>query len=215
MRSLFICLTIATFVALNALPVHAQLTSPQIGWEAELSTIYHQVSGTVTVLDPNTLLFDNFSFDGGGPAVYFYLGADNSDSAFTTGLSIGWLLSGIAYVETQDSFEIDLLPGQSLEGYNAISVWCVDASVNFGSGEFQPFDPMGDFNGADLLGWQRGESPNPFSQSDLAGWEANYGPGGSLRAVSTAVPEPSAFVLVGGFAAAMLLRRSRPCMPRH
>ena len=39
----------------------------------------------------------------------------------------------------------------------------------------------GDFNGdgivsgTDFLIWQRGESPNPLSQSDLADWEANYG----------------------------------------
>ena len=39
----------------------------------------------------------------------------------------------------------------------------------------------GDFNnngvvdGADFLIWQRGESPNPLSQTDLADWEANYG----------------------------------------
>ena len=37
------------------------------------------------------------------------------------------------------------------------------------------FDFDGDVDGHDFLKWQRGESPNPLSQSDLADWEANYG----------------------------------------
>jgi len=46
----------------------------------------------------------------------------------------------------------------------------------------------GDFNGdgivdgLDFLKWQRGESPNPLSQSDLADWEANYGTSNSQLA---------------------------------
>lgn len=53
------------------------------------------------------------------------------------------------------------------------------------------FDIDGDVDGADFLTWQRGESPNPLSQSDLADWEANYGTVAPLTATSTTVPEPA------------------------
>ncbi|MFB3107176.1 MAG: hypothetical protein ACE1ZA_19950, partial [Pseudomonadales bacterium] len=36
-------------------------------------------------------------------------------------------------------------------------------------------DGNGKVDGFDFLKWQRGESPNPLSQSDLDAWEANYG----------------------------------------
>jgi hypothetical protein len=60
--------------------------------------------------------------------------------------------------------------------------------------------PDGDYNndgrvdGRDFLLWQRGQSPNPLSAGDLQAWQANYG-GGSLAAVSAAVPEPACAVL--------------------
>jgi hypothetical protein len=56
------------------------------------------------------------------------------------------------------------------------------------------FDLDGDVDGRDFLIWQR----NP-SVGNLGDWQANYG-AGSLSA-STAVPEPSAFVLalLGGY----------------
>ena len=43
------------------------------------------------------------------------------------------------------------------------------------------FDFDGDVDGADLLLWQRGGSPNPLGASDLAAWEANFGVGGTVR----------------------------------
>jgi hypothetical protein len=60
------------------------------------------------------------------------------------------------------------------------------------------FDGDGVVDGFDFLQWQRGESPDPLSQSDLAIWEANYGTVASLIAAtaSTAVPEPTTGVMV-------------------
>ena len=190
-------LSIAMLVLVSASPAHAQLTSPQISWEAELSTLFHDVSGTVSVLDPNTLLFDDFSYDGEAPAVYFYLGTEDSQSAFTAGLSIGMLLSGNVFDGTQAPFEVDLPIGQTIEGWNAISVWCVTFSANFGSGTFLADDPSGDFNGDgdvdgdDFLLWQR----DPGDRS-LADWEANFGIVAPLSATSTAVPEPATWIML-------------------
>ncbi|MGI9456903.1 MAG: PEP-CTERM sorting domain-containing protein, partial [Aeoliella sp.] len=71
------------------------------------------------------------------------------------------------------------------------------------------FDGDGDVDGADFRKWQRGESPNPLSQSDLADWEANYGATASLSANSTHVPEPSTLLLsLLGLSAVAISRQS-------
>jgi sulfatase modifying factor 1 len=68
------------------------------------------------------------------------------------------------------------------------------------------FDFDGDVDGRDFLKWQRGESLSPLSAGDLADWQANYG-AGMLTANSTAVPEPTCFVLYGIFMMLTLHRR--------
>ncbi len=104
------------------------------GWEAKLSTLAHNVSGTVRIVDHNTLDVENFYYDGGGPLVYFYLGKDNVYTDFFNGLGVGPLLTGTPY--SNGSLTIDLPPGETLDDYNAISVWCEDFHINFGSGTF-------------------------------------------------------------------------------
>ena len=61
------------------------------------------------------------------------------------------------------------------------------------------FDNDGIVDGKDFLRWQRGQSPQPWSQSDLAAWQANYGMSSSSTASLTrlTVPEPSALILAG------------------
>lgn len=63
------------------------------------------------------------------------------------------------------------------------------------------FDEDGDVDVADLVAWQKGESPAPFSASDLADWEAAFGTGSVV--VSTAdssftilIPEPASVLLL-------------------
>jgi hypothetical protein len=69
----------------------------------------------------------------------------------------------------------------------------------------------GDFNfdgivdGADLLAWQRGQSPSPLSAGDLAVWQANYGD--TLPAVLH-VPEPSTLWIVTVACGLATLRRN-------
>lgn len=104
------------------------------GWQATLSTLAHDVEGTVTIVDEDTFRVDHFYFDGGGIIVYFYLAAADSKPAFTAGLETGPDLLGTPY--TGGSITIDLPSGTTFDGYNAISVWCVAANANFGSGTF-------------------------------------------------------------------------------
>ncbi len=63
-----------------------------------------------------------------------------------------------------------------------------------------------DVDGRDLLEWQLGDSPNPFSSSDLADWETNYGTVFPLFATSAAVPEPASMFLMLAATQIFLLR---------
>lgn len=114
-------------------------TYPRAGYEAQLNTFFHNVSGTVSIVDADTLIVENFNYDGGGPAVYFYLGTEDSQAAFIAGLSIGPLLTGTVY--TNDELILHLTPPDTLDGYNAISVWCEDFNANFGSASFVDLTP--------------------------------------------------------------------------
>jgi hypothetical protein len=72
------------------------------------------------------------------------------------------------------------------------------------------FNGSGRVDGADLLAWQRGGSPNPRSASDLTLWRTNFGRTGATPAMA-AVPEPAvsslAAVALIAFAASTGVRR--------
>ncbi len=104
------------------------------GWSARLSSLQHGVSGTVTIVDARTLRLSGFNYDGGGPRVYAYLGTGNNNAAFSAGPPIGALLQRRPYVN--ETLDLQLPEGQSLDNYSAISIWCVEFRVNFGSGLF-------------------------------------------------------------------------------
>lgn len=198
-----------SLIVLGTAFAEAQLTSPQIGWQAELSTVAHKVSGTVNIVDEDTLRFDDFTYDGGGLSVFFYLGTEDSRTAFSAGLSIGEELLGMVFDGTQDDFFVDLPEGKTLEGYHAISVWCVTAGANFGSGTFMAVEPPfadydndADVDAADFLKWQQGGSPSPLSAEDLGDWQATYGSVAVVPASFAVVPEPcSALLLLLSFGA--------------
>ncbi|MBL8859914.1 MAG: DM13 domain-containing protein [Planctomycetes bacterium] len=126
---------VSASIALLALSISASAqTYPRAGFRAQLSTVAHNVSGQVHIVDSDTVRVEHFNYDGGGISVYFYLGASNTGGAFASGLRIGPQLFGTAYADA--TLVIDLPVGTNLDGYNAVSVWCVAAGVSFGSGTF-------------------------------------------------------------------------------
>ena len=100
-----------------------------VGTTANLTSIAHGVNGTLTVIDDCTLEFTNFSYDGGGPAVYFYTGINgifNNSNAN----QISSLLTGTVF--SNDTVRL-VLPGTvTLDDFDSISVWCIDFNANFG-----------------------------------------------------------------------------------
>jgi MYXO-CTERM domain-containing protein len=113
-------------------PLHAAT----LGSQATLSDDFHDVGGTATVLDFDRLRIDDFTYDGQGLDVFFYLGADDTNAAFIGGLSVGPQLLGTVFDGTQAPIIIEMPAGTSTADYGAISVWCTAVSVSFGSSTF-------------------------------------------------------------------------------
>ncbi|MBU2987029.1 DM13 domain-containing protein, partial [Saccharophagus degradans] len=103
----------------------------KIGTSAEFNTFAYGVAGTVTVVNDCTLLFTRFSYTGGGlPDVYFYTGPNGN---FNQGSGFGPNLYGQTFEATT---HIQTISSNALNELDAISIWCVQAGVDFGSGVF-------------------------------------------------------------------------------
>jgi hypothetical protein len=117
-------------------PTQAQITYPRAGWVAKLSTNAHGVRGFAEIVDARTVRLTHFYYDGGGPAVYAYLAPSNTNSAFETGLVMEQRLNGKgAYTDSTITLTLPIT-GPNLDNVSAISIWCADFKVNFGSGSF-------------------------------------------------------------------------------
>lgn len=99
-----------------------------VGRSAELSSKAHGVSGTLTVLDDCTLEITNFNYDGGGPSVFFYAAIDGNFSNYTA--ILGPQLNGREWIN--ETLQLVIPDGTSLDDFNSLSVWCSDFDANFG-----------------------------------------------------------------------------------
>jgi hypothetical protein len=116
---------------MDALPVTVP-TGAQVGQVAQLSSLAHGVSGTVTIVDSQTLRLDNFNFDGGGIEVRIYLARLSN---FSDGFSVGPdLVRTTPYVN--ETMEVALPQNLDFSTFDRVSVWCIPAGANFGSGTF-------------------------------------------------------------------------------
>ena len=117
-------------------------------------------------------------------------------------------LTGLTFASTPGNGSIE-----SLAFFNVDAPTQSDVYFNLLSYENVEGIP-GDFNGDDIvdgldfLAWQRGDSPDPLSQTDLDLWAANYG--NSASTVSTVqIPEPVSLTLLGSGLVALLWHRRR------
>mmetsp|Transcript_17626 Transcript_17626/g.45871 ORF Transcript_17626/g.45871 Transcript_17626/m.45871 type:complete len:129 (+) Transcript_17626:130-516(+) len=60
-------------------------THPSVGFTADMVEISHDLRGTFTVVDDCTFKIENFSYDGTGPAVYWWGNTDASPSQLRYG----------------------------------------------------------------------------------------------------------------------------------
>ena len=131
----------ALMVGLLLMPSAATHAAPRAyaraGWVAKLSTLAHGVSGTAEIVDDHTIVLRGFNYDGGGPRVYAYLAPTNASAAFESGLVTVQQLNRPGNPYVNETITLTLPTSATLDGYTAISIWCADFKVNFGSGTFR------------------------------------------------------------------------------
>jgi Electron transfer DM13 len=89
------------------------------------------VSGFVTMVDDCTLELSDFSYDGNGIDVRVY---GSKNPTFKPGFSIGDDLVGHTFAK--QTLTVQLPANRTLDDLDWVSIWCVAASANFGSGPF-------------------------------------------------------------------------------
>ena len=109
-------------------------SNPLVGTTATFSNFTHNIGGTMTLVDDRTIRITNFTYDGGGPAVYFYIGTDGGYSPSRGGRQIGSMLNGRSY--NNETITLTLPADVTLDAFNGISVWCELFFVSFGEATF-------------------------------------------------------------------------------
>ena len=109
-------------------------TNSKIGQTAILSTLFHAVAGTATIIDDCTIDLTGFSFDGGGIDVRVYVGNDGAFHSASGGFAISNDLVGIAFFD--NTLRLTLPAGRTLNDFNSLSIWCVLVGVSFGTAFF-------------------------------------------------------------------------------
>ncbi len=104
-----------------------------VGSIATLTTRFHDVSGTVTVVDDCHLRFDNFNYDGNGIDIKVYTG---SQGDFQSGTPISANMFNFPIGYSSESFTLTLPPAVTLDDFDSVSIWCVDVATSFGDGLF-------------------------------------------------------------------------------
>ncbi len=106
-----------------------------------------------------------------------------SDNATATG---GW-----RWHADKNSGWIGVEPFLHISDFQLYRPLSVDLQLVSSTGDF---DGNATIDGMDLLAWQRGESPDPWSSADLTTWENAYGTAPAQS--SSSIPEPSTIVLL-------------------
>ncbi|MFK7872553.1 MAG: DM13 domain-containing protein [Oligoflexales bacterium] len=106
-------------------------TSQYIGKKMTLRKRFHEVSGTITIIDDCTLHFDQFFYDGLGVDVRVYAGKNND---FDNGLTISQNILGRTFQGGKASLRLP--EGMNLTDFNSLSIWCVPIGISFGEGVF-------------------------------------------------------------------------------
>jgi mono/diheme cytochrome c family protein len=108
-------------------------TNPRVGWVADLgiNTGEGQVSGFVTMIDDCTLELSNFSYDGEGIEVRVF---GSKVKTFRPGFTIGPDIVGKRF--SKATWRVTLPAGKTLDDLDWVSIWCVKARADFGSGPF-------------------------------------------------------------------------------
>ncbi|TWU22796.1 glycosyl hydrolase family 18 protein [Bythopirellula polymerisocia] len=183
------------------------------------------MSGQVGINSRADVGGDNDSLGGFLPdTTYLVIGKITGSESNANTLELSFLSEGSSVGNFTDSTFPWMLSAQSSIGFDPLishlqlvslyeanytvsNIQIGPASHFFETPQPGDFDLDGDVDGDDFLKWQRGQSPNPLSQSDLSNWQSNYGVVLNSIATAATVPEPGTFIALAIGMTAMLCGR--------
>jgi hypothetical protein len=134
--SVFVPGIVVGLLVVGSCDAAGQTPYPRAGWETHFTQLGHGVRGTATILDERTIRLTHFSYDGLAPDMYVYLATNLTSAAFrNSGLTAS---PRLARAYTNETYLVQLPVGQTLNGWNAISIWCRAVQGSFGWGTFAP-----------------------------------------------------------------------------
>ena len=92
---------------------------------ASFKTLIHGVEGDVK-FEGNSLVVDNFSYDGEAPDAFFYVGTQGCPSG------LGTLLGELLGAQSRQRVKLDLPDNIRAGDVTWVSVWCRKFAVDFG-----------------------------------------------------------------------------------
>ncbi|KAG7191125.1 hypothetical protein KM043_007157 [Ampulex compressa] len=98
----------------------------------KLSELHHGVSGEVYAVDSRTLFIKDFTYDGEGPAAYFYAGNSKSPNGNGFRVRDEHGTTNVLKKYRKKGITLSLPDGKNLNNIRWFSVWCDEFSVNFG-----------------------------------------------------------------------------------
>ncbi|KAB0794806.1 hypothetical protein PPYR_11645 [Photinus pyralis] len=98
----------------------------------KLSELHHGVSGEVYAIDARTLHLKDFTYDGQGPAAYFYAGNTRAPGAGGFRLTDENGNPEVIRRYRKENVILTLPEGKTLNSIKWFSVWCEEFTVNFG-----------------------------------------------------------------------------------
>ncbi|KYB25165.1 hypothetical protein TcasGA2_TC010675 [Tribolium castaneum] len=107
--------------------------APYLGkFIGKLSELHHGVSGEVYAVDGRTLYLKDFTYDGQGPAAYFY--ASTSRNANSAGFRLRDENGSPEVIRRyrKEGVTLTLPEGKTLNNIKIFYVWCEEFEVNFG-----------------------------------------------------------------------------------
>ncbi len=107
------------------------LVASAISSKEALKNTSHEVSGEVSIFSDNTLNIENFSYDGGAPDVYVYLGYYDGDDFVPV-----HRVSNLLDRSYENELFITTIPTDvDLDSNNVVSIWCDKFTEDMGSTE--------------------------------------------------------------------------------
>ncbi|KAK5661079.1 hypothetical protein OQA88_10969 [Cercophora sp. LCS_1] len=109
------------------------------GWAGQLSSLDGGLGGTVTVVEADQLLINDYKLeDASAPALYWWGSA-------TSNLGDGFRISTkqVDEAASSNTYTIDLDAGKTTADFSTVGLWCERFSANFGQATLAPANGSG------------------------------------------------------------------------